>query len=255
MVGRRAHAVDVGAAVQLDVAVDLLGAHVGRRADDLVGLGQDGPGRRAPDDLRGEAEVHDLHRPVAVHHQVLGLQVAVHGAERVPGIAQGRGDGLDHEQHVDFGDAHLALEQGPERVAAHEVHQVEVAAVRVLRAVPLHDAGMVHAGQRARLCLEPLQAAGLHQRVRVKHLHRDLALELEMPGAPDRGGAAAAADFAELEVGHLRRSLHPIPAHGWSTHLSLSRSSPARAPHPFSESPAAAGTPAFRAGAPRRASA
>ena len=100
------------------LAVDLLGRHVGRRADDDAGAGRERrrrradappPGRGVP--LRGsivpdgavvddprEAEVENLQPAVARPHHVLGLEVAMHDAARVRAgqrrreLARGRKD-------------------------------------------------------------------------------------------------------------------------------------------------------------------
>ena len=211
-----AEAVDVRPAVQLHVAVDLLGADVGGRAHHFVGLllVLDGGGGLA------EAEVRHLDRAVAVDHDVLGLEVAVDDAEDVPGVFHRVGDGLADDQHVDFGDVRLAVEERTERVAVHVVHDEVVAAIREIGAVALHDALVVEVRHRAHLHHELAHVLSRGGELRVEHLHGHGAVELAVPGAPDDGHAAAADDGLEPEEGDVgRRVARDLAHHARLLHL------------------------------------
>ena len=71
--------VDVSPTVHVWRFLDLLGCHVVRGADDLLGLGQRGRFGFAPQDF-GDAEVHDLHPAPRIEENVFRFDVAVDDA-------------------------------------------------------------------------------------------------------------------------------------------------------------------------------
>ena len=92
---------DVGAKIERP-ALDVLGRHVRRRAEQLAGDGHP----LEVDDLR-DAEVHQLDEPVVADHHVLGLHVAVDDAETVR-VGERAAD-LDADHRGDLGEARLVL--------------------------------------------------------------------------------------------------------------------------------------------------
>ena len=164
----------VGAEIDLLAAADLLGRHVGGRADarDLRGV-------RARE-LRG-AEVRHLDVEIRPQHDVGGLDVAVHDADGVgvlERLAALVGDlrGARHRQQV----RRLAVRL--QRGALHQFHHqvAQVLAVLLLHA-GVENADDVRMAQLARergLVLEELERAARLFRVvrhRIEHLDRDLA--------------------------------------------------------------------------------
>ena len=73
---RDAQRIQVGSTVER-LAAQLLGGHIGGRADQAAGTRQ-----RRQLDVFGDAEVHDLQPPTRRDHQIRGLDVAVHDAAR-----------------------------------------------------------------------------------------------------------------------------------------------------------------------------
>ena len=108
MVQRRRQRIDVRAAVKLDVSVDLLRRDVRGRSQDVV-RHVARPLLEMPEDV-AQPEVGELHLAVGVYHYVLGLYVAVHDPEVVPGVVEGTRYRLADEKAVDLLQMLLALE-------------------------------------------------------------------------------------------------------------------------------------------------
>jgi hypothetical protein len=129
------------------------------------------------------------------HHHVAGLHVAVDHSTLVSvleGLAQRDSDA----GHVPVRDR-PGLGQLRERSAPNELRdQVDVMVVRGQLVDP-DDAWMVQPRRGARLALDPLSLAALAR----DHLHRDLALELLVPGEPYDAKSAGA-----------QAALHAVPA-------------------------------------------
>ena len=133
----------------------------------------------------GQAEVEDLGEAVRRHHDVAGLEVAVHdpGGVRLREPLRGLGEVAEQRAQVDL----VLVDERGERLAAHELHRDVVHRVRVgipRRAhhvladlVDRHDVRV--AERRGRLGFEheaPDAVLALHQ-VGRQDLERDVALE------------------------------------------------------------------------------
>ena len=189
---------DVGALVD-GLAEELLGRHVGRRAEDRAGAGQSGrvwvldQGRRLPGLLRRgagrrrEAEVEDAGAAVVADEHVAGLEVAVDDAGRVR-----RGEAATG-LHVHLEDrppphrrrrivARLPELQG---LAGDVLHRHEQLSAELADVVDLDDVGVRELGQSLRLALH----AGLIERVvgapRAEQLERDPAVEFAVVAGVD----------------------------------------------------------------------
>ena len=116
----------VGAVVERE-PLRLLGGHVGHGSHDDTLSGQrpdvgrvvGAPVAQPRLDAR-EAEVQDLHEPLARDHHVLGLQVAVHDALRVRGRQRGRQLRRDLDQPL--GGERGPSDQRAHALAVHELH-------------------------------------------------------------------------------------------------------------------------------------
>jgi hypothetical protein len=179
----------------------LLRRHVAHRAEDGAGSrsGQihlqrvlAGIGHRRHD-LR-QAEVENLHVPVAGDHDVLGLEIAMHDAALMRG-GEAVGDlGGDVE---DGAHRHRALLDDRSQIAPFDVlHDDEGRAVVGADLVDRHDVRMIERGGGTRLLREARQRVLLRGEPRREHLDRDFAPELRI--ACDKDFAhAARADRAE----------------------------------------------------------
>ena len=172
-----ADGVGVGAAVDR-LAADLLGRHVGGRADDGVGAGQ----AAGVDEQLGDAEVHHLDLAEAGDGDVVRLQVAVDDV-----VGMGRADRReellgDVERLVD-GHAALVLEDRAERLALDELHDDEERLVVLVEVVDAHDARVVEGRDGGRLALEAAPELGVAGVGVAQDLdrHRDLEAGMEAP--------------------------------------------------------------------------
>jgi len=142
--------------------LDLLGRHVGDRAEDLA-LGGDRfrrqLGQRRAHALigeLGEAEVEDLDLSLGVDHDVRGLQVAMDDAFLVGGghrFGQRYGD-LEELLETQAAGWHDVVEPPP----FHQLHGEEVEAIGLFHRVDGDDVGMIEGGDGLGLALESLQA-------------------------------------------------------------------------------------------------
>ena len=208
--------VHVGAGVD-GLALRLLGGEIGGGADDRRRL-RDG-GRRIRDGA-GDAEVHHLDLAVAGHHDVAGLDVAVHdaGAMRVlecledaVGVAQGIGD--RHGAVVDD-----VLQQAPRHQLHDDVGHRMGRAIGIRLAVlagivDADDRRMRHAGGGLGLQPEARAEGGIGGELALEDLDRDLASEGDVLAAVDAGHAATPDQLVDpIAVGqHARLHRHFSP--------------------------------------------
>jgi hypothetical protein len=150
----------------------------------------------------GEAEVEHLHIAAVGHHQVLGLQVAMHDAGSVRGAERvGRLRRVVHKpSSVDV----AAIEQRSERLARDELHRDEVDRTAVGRraladVVDRDEVGMVQRRRGPRLLDEARRPIGVADQVLGQDLQRHRASQLEVVGAIDLAHAAAAEQRADAK--------------------------------------------------------
>ena len=184
-VEERAQGVDVGPSVDV-AAGDLLRAEVAERAH------QHARARHAA--LAGrprQAEVHHAHADaeslLARHHDVLGLDVAVHHAARVA-VVQGLG-GLDADVD-DVAELRVLPQERAQVRALHQRHDEVERVVVPAEVVDRDDGRVVHLRHQLRLALEALLGLGA-QLGRRDQLDGDVAIEPRVAGAIDDPHAAA----------------------------------------------------------------
>ena len=101
----------------------------------------------------GQSEVEHLYDPGIVHHDIPGLDVAVHDSRRVSSGQRGSDLTGIVQSLVDAqGSITKHLRQRP---AGHELHHDEVVASVRLQLEDLHDVGMIECGDSLRLVPEP----------------------------------------------------------------------------------------------------
>ena len=211
LVHHHAQRVDVGLLVERLLA-DLLGGHVGGRADPghMGGIGSGGQGKPEVGDL-------DVGRPG--HQDVPGLDVPVRDADLV-GVGQGPRaleDNLD-----DLVDRQQVVRRGArlERPAGHELHDDVAGIVLDHRVVDRHDVRMRELAGERRLGEEELpvdaSAGAVAQRLREDPLDRNLtvvervAAEVHLAGRPfaelpdDRVLPDSLGQGGRLRVGRVR---------------------------------------------------
>jgi hypothetical protein len=167
LVEHDAHRVEVAALVHRE-ALELLGRHVGRRADDDAGPGE----RRHVDAAPArQAEIQQPHGAVLFQHDVAGLDVTVHDAERVR-----RAQRVDHgrDQRHGVGDRPRAalLDRDLEVAAVDQLgHQEQAAFAEAGIQDPRHRAVLDLAED---LGLAPEAPAAVSRRVvrGLEHLQR-----------------------------------------------------------------------------------
>ncbi len=187
-------------------ALDDLGGHVVRRADDSALAAVP----RLVDEL-GDAEVGDQRprpRGGGVEQDVLRLDVAVHDARGV-GDREAAGHLGDDRHGLVRAEAALALQVAAQVGAADEVHhEGDVAGVGApYDQVPdTDDVGVLQAEERVPLVGEALGEVGVRGEILAQHLHGDGARRTL--AEPHRSGAAA----AEHAVGGVVAA--DVPCHG-----------------------------------------
>ena len=152
VVERRGQRVDVRERPEADALTVLLqrripGRHHRRHAAGLAG-------RERP--RRAEVDQHDL--AVAGQHDVVRLEVAVEQA-RLVDHDQRLADVADVADRLGLGERAALLDELPERLAAQQLHHHVGGVVLLERAVHVHDARVIEAGQDARLVQEPVARA------------------------------------------------------------------------------------------------
>ena len=183
--------VEVGAPVDA-TGRHLLGTDVRHGAEQHPALGQAGHGVAAR-----QAEVHDAQPHLAArldrHHDVLGLDVAVHDGARVA-VVERLGD---TDADVDHGaERERALaQQRPQVLADHHRHDEEQRPLVAPEVVDRDDRRVVHLRDELRLALETRLRLRRQQRRR-HHLDRHLAVEQRV-ARPVHDPHAAAPELGE----------------------------------------------------------
>jgi hypothetical protein len=214
LVQHRGQRVDVGPRVEPLVARGLLGAHVGRRADDEPCLGQ--LLLVAPSEVPRDPEVGHERVAVVGEEQVLGLDVAVDDAVAMRVLERLRRLAGDTERVLDR-ELPLPPEPVAERFALDERHREPEASGRLAGVEDRQDVGMLEPRGEPDLSEEALGPERVRQ-LGMEHLERHRAVVLEVAGEED-GGHAAAAELALERVGRAQPFLElcaQIRHVGWS---------------------------------------
>ncbi len=175
----------------------LLGAHVGRRAQDraagrqlVVGL-----------DQLGQAEVGDVGVPVSVDQDIGRLQVAVEDSAHVSVL-----NGVGRLDHQGRDGAMVVAVRGEllREVAPDDQLHAEVALTFVL-ADFIHgdDAGVVEKRDGLGLVLKPTQLGVVGQEPGLHHLEGDRPVEADLPGPVDHAHAAPPQLFLQQVVAEI----------------------------------------------------
>ena len=191
-------------------ARDLLGRHVGGRAQHDADLGASAAGQRdirwvGRPELFCQAEVEHFHTTIVRHHDVARLEIAVHDAfvmRRCKRIRQRR---ADRERPID-GQAIMWNELG-QRLPVDELHCQKVNAVDLVDGVDRDDVRMIQRRYGARLALESRQAIGVASHLGREHLQRDGAAECGV-GRAKHLAHSASAQLGEDLVATYRRANH-----------------------------------------------
>ena len=206
-------AVDVAAAVDMmGLAGGLLGTHVRRRADDLAVHRHDGVGLGA----NGQPEI-DQDRPAqpvralflgrsfppivspvrTLHHDIGRLDVAM-DQPVVVRVVEGLGDLRDEQGALPEGEPAL-LQRVPERRALDEVGDQDGDVIQREDLVEPHDPRVAELGGDPGLSLHAYGIQAALQGMLMGDLQGDDAIELGIPGAPDRAERAMADPIEQLE--------------------------------------------------------
>ena len=220
LVHQHAERKDVGPGIDL-LAVQLLGRHVRRRADDRTRLRHAGERGLALRLDAGEAEVEHLEPTIGAAHDVLRLEVAMGDAGRMRA-----GDRLRElsrrRQDLGAGRAHAARHLLAQRAAFDELRGDVGFAVDLVERVDGADAGMGQRPGGARFSAQAIALRRIADQARWQRLERDGPAE---PGVdrPVHATHAAAADLADNPVRPdrlsrlQRRSFVPAALAGCST--------------------------------------
>ncbi len=187
--------VEIAAVIELGAA-GLLGRHVLGRAADEAGAGERGAlVVGAVDDL-GDAEVEHLDEVGLVapllHHDVLGLEIAVDDAGAVR-VGERREHLGDDAHHAGLGQRPLAGEHGVQVLALHVLHGDVHGAVFGLAEVEHADGvGVVQAAGGLGLALEAGDGALVAEEGLAQHLEHDRLVEVDLDGLVDLAHAALA---------------------------------------------------------------
>ena len=182
--------------------LDLLRRHVGRGPDDAPGPGQTGVLRPLPErsllversllarSQLGDPEIEDFDAPVAGHHDVARLQIAVDDAPRMRRL-QRLGQGERQGKQAIEGDRTAGGEQVGHRLPLDHLQDEEMQALGFLHRVDGDDVRMVERGDRPGLALEALQVARIQGPVRREDLESHPALETLVLGEEDLAHSSA----------------------------------------------------------------
>ena len=186
---QRAQAVLVGATVHR-VAADLLGRHVTRRAHGQSGLGD---ALRFRPGAPCDAEVRQHRRVVVAEQHVVGLDVAMHDAQRMRRVQCRR----QLRQHVQaFAQAQPGREPVGQAAVAEVLHADVVALVGGDHVIDGDDVGVAQPGEGMRLVDEALRQFAVAGDRAVEQLQRDRALQRALGRQVDDRHAAAP-EFAD----------------------------------------------------------
>jgi hypothetical protein len=181
------------------IAAQLFGRHVERRADDLSFLG-DGVARAfaaAPNDLSRDAEIEHFDDAITAHHDVLGLDVAMHEAAGVRRRERARDVAEPSQSHRH---AHRRIaDERAQRAPRDELHRDERVPLVLAHVEHGHGVGVVQRRRRARLAHETRRALRSLDALDAKDLERDQAIELLVV----RSVHAAHAAFAHARFDHV----------------------------------------------------
>ena len=149
----------------------------------------------------GEAEVEDLHHPVAGDDQVRRLDVPVDDAVAV-GLGEAAGDLHGDVQRL-LDAQRPTLDLAAQGLAVVEGHgDIEAAVRRISQLQDGAEVGMVEAGRGARLLLEPLARLRIARQLRSQEFEGDGAREPGVPRLVDHPHPAAAEHLQDLEAVH-----------------------------------------------------
>jgi hypothetical protein len=155
----------------------------------------------------GDPEIQDLGQAPFRHHDVAGLEVAMHDAGGVRG-----GDGVGN---LDGDGQHLA--QGrpargefAQRPAFDAFHGDEIDARIVTDFVDRDDVGVVQRARRLRFADQPSAAGGAFQSVGRQNLEGDHAIEARIQRLIDRPHAAGAQLRLDLVVAQAASGIHRL---------------------------------------------
>ena len=168
----------------------LLGRHV-------VGGADDRPRDGEPRDVGGarDAEVHQVGRPREVHHDVLGLHVAVHDALRVR-LPEGAQDLAGESDGVARGQGTTASDEGLEAVPLDVFHREELDAFGFAQVVDAHHVLVGDAAREDELLLQAQDGVGVA--FGAQGLEGDDLVELAIAGLVDAAHASFAQDAQDL---------------------------------------------------------
>ena len=176
----------------------LLRGHVVWRAERRAGGGERDVGFVVAHDFR-DTEVGDLHAPLRVEQDVLGLDVAVENAFLVGELE--RLTNLRHDGQRLGGREASSLHGLAQVHTVHVFHQQIVEAARLPKVEDADDVRMVQPRERAALAIETLgEVRVVRERVR-QQLERDEAVEVRLAGLEHEAHAAAPDQFNDLELG------------------------------------------------------
>ena len=198
-VKHHAERINVRAVVHPRRVGNLLRRHVAGRADRVfVRI------RVCAEHLR-EAEVGDFHASLAVHEQVLGLDVAVDDAPVVrvlQRVAKGRDDG----ERL-FGREFVRLEQGAQVRAVHILHEQEEKAARLPEVIDGDDVRITQLCQRLRLPREAVGKLRVFLPFRREEFERDETVERYLPRLVNHAHPAAPEAGEDFELREMRGDL------------------------------------------------
>jgi hypothetical protein len=206
LVGQQAERVDVAAGGHL-APLQLLGRHVGGRAGTHV----------VARELRresGQAEVGETDLPLAVEHDVRGLEVAVEDALLVC-----RGEPRRHLPRDVQG---LVLRETPDPaeerrqvLPVHELHRQEVLPLGLADVPHAADGRVRDLARHADLAVKALQALGVALERAGQELEGDRLLELQVVRAVDLAHPAAAEETDDaVALAEHRAGREPLPRPG-----------------------------------------
>jgi len=181
VVERGSEAVDVGPAVDVDFAADLLGGDVVGRAVRLARLALGGLDVGG---FAGQTHVRQLHDAVGVDHDVLGLDVAVYEAV-VVGVGEGVSDLDDDVDGFLLAEAVAAGEVVGDGLALDVFHDEVVVAAGLADVDGLDDVGVVELAGGLAFFVEALDVLGVFAEAAGQDLDRDRAVEAELLGFVD----------------------------------------------------------------------